>query len=68
MIHQIISNYNIRTELERYNSRFNNLNIENAFIKNIISISNLNILGHIYLLAIATVAIVNKKEYTICSL
>ena len=60
--------YSKRTESERYNSRFKNLNLENASVRNISSISNLNTLGHICLLTVAIAAIVNKKEDKICSL
>lgn len=60
--------YSKRTESERYNSRFKNLNLENASVRNIVSISNLNTLGHICLLTVAISAIVNNKEDTICSL
>jgi len=60
--------YSKRTESERYNSRFKNLNLENASVRNISSISNLNTLGHICLLTVALAAIVNKKEDKICSL
>lgn len=42
--------YSKRTESERYNSRFKNLNLENASVRNIDSISNLNTLGHIILI------------------
>lgn len=54
----------MKTESERYNSRFKNLNLENDST----SISNLNTFGHICLLTVTITAIVNKKEYKICSL
>lgn len=53
--------YSKRTESERYNSRFKNLNLENASVRNKKSISNLNTLGHIYLLAVALAAILSNK-------
>lgn len=49
--------YSLRTESERYNSRFKNLNLENASTRNINSITNLNTLGHICLLTAAITAI-----------
>lgn len=60
--------YSKRTESERYNSRFKNLNLENASVRNINSISNLNTLGHICLLSVAIAAIVNNKADKIRSL
>lgn len=60
--------YSKRTESERYNSRFKNLNLENASVRNINSISNLNTLGHICLLTVAIAAIVNNKADKIRSL
>lgn len=53
--------YSKRTESERYNSRFKNLNLENASVRNKNSISNLNTLGHICLLAVALAAILTNK-------
>ena len=53
--------YSLRTESERYNSRWKNLNLEKAHVRNISSVSNLNTLGHISLLALATATI--KDEY-----
>lgn len=49
--------YSKRTESERYNSRFKNLNLENASVRNKCSIANLNTFGHICLLAVALAAI-----------
>lgn len=53
--------YSKRTESERYNSRFKNLNLENASVRNKNYISNLNTLGHICLLAVALAAILTNK-------
>lgn len=53
--------YSMRTESERYNSRLKNLNLENASVRNKRSISNLNTLGHICLLAVALAAILTNK-------
>ncbi|NYE56995.1 transposase [Carboxydothermus ferrireducens] len=49
--------YALRTESERYNSRWKNLNLEKAFTRNFNSISNLNTIGHICLLTLAIAAI-----------
>jgi len=49
--------YSLRTESERYNSRLKNLNLEDAFVRNVNSVSNLNTLGHICLLTCALTAI-----------
>lgn len=49
--------YSLRTESERYNSRWKKLNNERAYIRNINSISNLNTVEHIYLLTTAIASI-----------
>jgi len=49
--------YSLRTESERYNSRWKNLNSEQAYVRNINSVSNLNTIGHICLLTVALTAI-----------
>lgn len=49
--------YALRTESERYNSRWKNLSLERPSARNIKSISNLNTLGHITMLALALAAI-----------
>lgn len=49
--------YALRTESERYNSRWKNLNLEKPSVRNMNSVSNFNTLGHITLLAVATAAI-----------
>ncbi|WP_432402330.1 transposase [Wukongibacter sp. M2B1] len=49
--------YSLRTESERYNSRWKNLNLEKAYVRNMDSVSNLNTLGHVCLLALASAAI-----------
>ena len=49
--------YTLRTESERYNSRWKNLALEKPSARNISSISNLNTIGHICLLSIALAAI-----------
>ena len=60
--------YSKRTESERYNSRFKNLNLENASVRNIKSVSNLNTLGHICLLTVAIAAIAVGNQDKIRSL
>ncbi len=51
------SRYSLRTECERYNSRFKNTGQERMWVRNISSVTNLNSLAHISLLAVATTAI-----------
>ncbi len=53
--------YSMRTESERYNSRFKNLNLETPSVRNMRSIENQNTLGHICLLAVALAAILTNK-------
>lgn len=60
--------YSKRTESERYNSRFKNLKLENASVRNIKSVANLNTLGHICLLTVAITAIVNNDKENMRSL
>lgn len=45
--------YSLRTECERYNSRFKNTGQERMWVRNQSSVTNLNTLAHISLLAIA---------------
>lgn len=51
------SNYSLRTECERYNSRFKNTGQERMWVRNKTSVTNLNTLAHISLLAVAVAAI-----------
>lgn len=60
--------YSMRTESERYNSRFKNLNLENASVRNKRSVSNLNTLSHICLLAVAIASILTNKGDNLRSL
>ncbi|SHH25143.1 Transposase domain [Caloranaerobacter azorensis DSM 13643] len=53
--------YTFRTKSKKYNSKWKNLNLEKAFVKNIKSVSNLNTSGHICLLALALATI--KDSY-----
>ncbi len=55
------SNYSLRTECERYNSRFKNTGQERMWVRNKSSVTNLNTLAHISLLAVAVAAITIKS-------
>ncbi len=60
--------YSLRTESERYNSRWKNLNTDKASVRNMASIENLNTIGHICLLAVAVAAVKSGKTDCIKSL
>ena len=49
--------YSLRTECERYNSRFKSTGQERMWVRNQFSVTNLNTLAHISLLAVAIAAI-----------
>lgn len=49
--------YSLRTECERYNSRFKNTGQERVWVRNKSSVTNLNTLAHISLLAVAIASI-----------
>jgi hypothetical protein len=51
------STYSLRTECERYNSRFKNTGQERMWVRNQASVKNLNTFAHISLLAVAISAI-----------
>lgn len=51
------NNYSLRTECERYNSRFKSTGQERMWVRNKASVTNLNTLAHISLLAVAIAAI-----------
>lgn len=53
--------YSLRTESERYNSRWKNLNLDKASVRNLAAIENLNTVGHICLLAVAVAAVKSGK-------
>lgn len=55
------SNYSLRTECERYNSRFKNTGQERMWVRNQSSVTNLNTLAHISLLAVAVAAITTQS-------
>ena len=54
--------YSLRTECERYNSRFKNSGQERAWVRNGDSVANLNTLAHISMLAIAIAAVATNKR------
>lgn len=54
--------YALRTEIERYNSRFKQAGCERVFVRNGNSVKNLKTLAHISLLAVAIAAVVTKKD------
>ena len=54
--------YALRTEAERYNSRFKQAGCERVFVRSGNSVKNLNTIAHISLLSIAIAAVVTKKD------
>lgn len=54
--------YALRTECERYNSRFKSTGQERLWVRNENSAKNLNTISHIALLAVAYAAVVTKSE------
>ena len=54
--------YALRTEAERYNSRFKQAGCESVFVRNGNSVKNLNTIAHISLLSIAIAAVITKKD------
>lgn len=54
--------YALRTESERYNSRFKQTGCERVFVRNGNSVKNLITIAHISLLSIAISAVVTKKN------
>ncbi len=57
--------YSMRTEVERYNSRFKQTGGERIFVKNKNSVQNLNTIAHITLLTIAITAVsIGKSNLT----
>lgn len=55
-------NYSLRTECERYNSRFKNTGQERMWVRNKSSVTNLNTLAHISLLAVAVAAVASQSR------
>jgi len=54
--------YSLRTECERYNSRFKSTGQERLWVRNENSVANLNTIAHISLLAIAVAAVITKSD------
>ena len=54
--------YALRTEAERYNSRFKQTGCERVFVLIGNSVKNINTIAHISLLSIAIVAVITKKD------
>lgn len=54
--------YALRTEAERYNSRFKQAGCERVFARSGNSVKNLNTLAHISLLSVAIAAVITKKN------
>ena len=55
------SSYSLRTECERYNSRFKNTGQERMWVRTKSSVANLNTLAHISLLAVAIAAVTGNS-------
>lgn len=60
--------YALRTEAERYNSRFKSTKQERLWVRGLNAAQNLNTVAHIALLAVAAAAIIFKTEFSIRSL
>lgn len=56
------STYALRTEVERYNSRFKQTGCERVFVRNQNSVANISTLVHISMLAIAITATITKSK------
>lgn len=54
--------YALRTECERYNSRFKSTGQERLWVRNLNSAKNLNTIAHISLLAIAIAAVITQSD------
>lgn len=54
--------YSLRTEAERYNSRFKQAGCKRVYVRNGNSVKNLNTIAHISLLSIVITAVVTKKD------
>lgn len=55
--------YSLRTECERYHSRFKNTGQERMWVRNQSSVANLNTIAHICLLAVAAITIPRSRSY-----
>lgn len=58
------STYSLRTECERYNSRFKNTGQERVWVRNKSSVTNLNTLAHISLLSVAIASITMQERHS----
>ncbi len=58
------STYSLRTECERYNSRFKNTGQERMWVRNQSSVTNLNTIAHICLLAVAIAAVTTQANHS----
>ena len=56
--------YALRTEAERYNSRFKQMGQERLWIHGFNPAQNLNTVAHIALLAVASVAVITKSDWS----
>lgn len=54
--------YSLRTEAERYNSRFKQTGCERVYVRTGNSVKNLNTIAHISLLLIAITAVITRKD------
>ena len=61
---QFKSVYTLHTKTERYNSRYKQTGTERVWIRNQNSVSNLNTIAHICLLAIALAAVITKSKHS----
>lgn len=59
--------YALRTECERYNSRFKGTGQERMWVRNQNSVANLDTIAHIALLSIAIAAVITKKDCSVRS-
>ena len=60
--------YSLRTEAERYNSRFKNTGQEKLWVRNFNAVQNMNTVSHISLLTVAFAAVVTKSDASYRSL
>lgn len=60
--------YALRTEAERYNSRFKQTGQERLWVHSMNAAKNLNTIAHIALLAVAYAAFITKSKRSLCSL
>lgn len=60
--------YSLRTEAERYNSRFKQTGQERLWVRNFKSAANLNTIAHISMLAVAIATVVTKSDVSYRSL